>query len=391
MLAMALRRVPTFHSVEQAAQLARRRVPKSVHAFIEGGTEQRLTVQANRDALDAITFLPRAAEVHTEPVLARTVLGHDLTMPVIVAPAGYIRLAHAHGETGAARAAGRAGIPVGVSTLAAHDIFDIARATTGPTWWQLYFPGGRAGASVAIERARQAGCSALFVTVDLAASGARERELRGGTIPTGVTLRNALTYAPELIPRPRWLYDFARSGLRLDVPNVRSGLDEPPMSAAAASKSMRGNAPNWDDLAWVREQWQGPMIVKGILRVEDAVRCADLGADGIVVSNHGGNALDSTPATMRVLPRIVDAVGDRVEVLADGGITRGIDVVKALALGARAVLIGRAYIWGLAAGGEPGVDRVLTLVRDGIARTLTLLGCPSVDDLDRTYVEAPWL
>lgn len=388
---MILRPKARFHSVEQAITLARRRVPRSVFRYIEGGNEDEITVRANRAAFGEITFLPRAAVVHPKPDLRRTVLGHDLAMPVIVAPAGYIRLAHIDGEIGAARAAGRAGIPAGISTLSSYDIFDITSASSGPVWYQLYFAGGRVGAEIAIDRAKRAGCTALFVTVDLAASAARERQLRGGTIPTGVTLRNAWTYAPELLPRPRWLYDFARSGLRLDVPNVRTSIDGPPLSAAEASKSMRGNAPTWDDIAWVRERWGGPVIIKGILTVDDARRAIDVGADAIVVSNHGGNALDSTPATMRVLPRIADAVGGDIEVLVDGGIRRGADVVKAVALGARAVLIGRAYVWGLAAAGEPGVDRVLRIVRDGIGRTLSLLGCPSVEALDRSFVEAPWL
>jgi isopentenyl diphosphate isomerase/L-lactate dehydrogenase-like FMN-dependent dehydrogenase len=181
-----------------------------------------------------------------------------------------------------------------------------------------------------------------------------------------------------------------RDGLRLDVPNVRSDPNGPPMTAAEASKSMRATAPRWEDFAWLRERWSGPIIAKGLLRADDARRAIDAGADAIVVSNHGGNALDSTPATIKVLPGIVDAVGGRVDVLVDGGIRRGSDIVKALAFGARAVLVGRAYIWGLAAGGESGVERVLRVLRDDVARTLTLLGCPSVQALDRSYVEAPW-
>jgi isopentenyl diphosphate isomerase/L-lactate dehydrogenase-like FMN-dependent dehydrogenase len=185
------------------------------------------------------------------------------------------------------------------------------------------------------------------------------------------------------------LYDFARDGMRLDVPNVRVDRDGPPLSAAAASRSMRLSAPTWADLAWIKQQWSGPIIIKGILNRDDARRAVDVGADAIVVSNHGGNALDGTPATLGLLPRIVDAVGADVEVLVDGGIRRGVDVVKAVALGARAVLIGRAYIWGLAAGGEAGVERVLAMFKDGIERTLALLGCPSVSALDRSYVDAP--
>lgn len=380
-----------FHSVDQAQQLARRRIPRSVYRYIEGGTEAELTVRANRAAYDEVSFLPRAGVVHTNPDLRRTVLGHEQAMPVVVAPAGYIRLAHRDGEIGAARAAGNAGIAAGLSTLASHDIVDVVAASTGPVWYQLYFAGGRPGAEIAIDRAKAAGATALVVTLDLAGSAARERSLKGGVIPTKVDLRNALRYAPELVPRPRWLIDFARDGMRLDVPNVRTDPDGPALSAAAASKTMRGQAPTWEDFEWIRERWGGPLVVKGLLRVDDARRAIDLGADAIVVSNHGGNALDSTPATIRVLPEFVDAVGDEVEVLVDGGIRRGGDVVKALALGAHAVLIGRAYVWGLAAGGEDGVARVLELMRSGIERTLTLLGCPSIDALDRSHVDAPWL
>jgi isopentenyl diphosphate isomerase/L-lactate dehydrogenase-like FMN-dependent dehydrogenase len=378
-----------FHSVDQAKQVAKRRLPKSVYRFLEGGTEAEITVRANRQAFDDVTFRPRAATVCPAPDLRTTVLGQELSMPVIVAPAGFIRLAHRDGEIGAARAAGRAGIAAGVSTLSSHDIVDITAASAGPVWYQLYFAGGRTGAEIAMERAAKAGCTALVLTVDVAAAAGRERALRGGGVPTGVTVRNAITYAPELLPRPRWLIDFLRDGMRLDVPNVRASMDGPPLSVAEASKSMRGHGPRWEDLDWIREQWSGPIVMKGILRVEDARRAADAGVDAIVVSNHGGNALDSTPATLRVLPSIVDAVGEDVEVLVDGGIRRGADVVKAVALGARAVLIGRAYIWGLAAAGEPGVDRVLSILRQGIASTLTLLGCPSVGELDRTYVDAP--
>ena len=384
-----MRSEPRFHSVGHAQHLARRRVPRSVYRYIEGGTEDEYTVRANRAAFAEVTFNPRVAVLHEQRDLRTSVVGQSLALPVIVAPAGYIRLAHRDGEVGAARAAGAMGTAAGVSTLSYYPIEQVAAASSGPVWYQLYFAGGRAGAEIAIERAHAAGCRALIVTVDLAAAAGRERALRGGVIPQRVTLRNALSYGPELLVRPRWLYGFARDGLRLDVPNVRVDRDGPPLSAAAASKSMRQHAPTWADFGWIRQQWSGPIIVKGILSRDDARRAVDSGADAIVVSNHGGNALDGTPATLGVLPRIVDAVGADVEVLVDGGFRRGVDVVKAIALGARAVLIGRAYIWGLAAGGSAGVERVLAQFRDGIDRTLALLGCPSVAALDRSYVDAP--
>ena len=213
--------------------------------------------------------------------------------------------------------------------------------------------------------------------------------MRGGRIPTRVDLRTALTYAPEIVLRPAWAIDFLRGGLRLEVPNVRRTIDGPPLSAAEASASMRTSTPTWDDLGWIKERWGGKLAVKGVLSAEDARRAVDLGADAVIVSNHGGNALDGTPASLRMLPEVVTAVGDRTEVLMDGGVRRGADVVKALALGARAVLIGRAYLWGLAARGEQGVGDILGMFRAGIDRTLALLGCPSVEALDHSYLHLP--
>jgi isopentenyl diphosphate isomerase/L-lactate dehydrogenase-like FMN-dependent dehydrogenase len=385
---MATRR-PRFLSIDGAQALAKRRVPRSVYQFIEGGTEGALTVRANRQAYEQVTFVPRAAVLVPSPDLSVTVLGCELSMPVVVAPAGMIRIAHRGGEVAAASAAGRLGTAVGVSTLSSYPIEEIAGSTAGPVWYQLYFAGGRAGAEIAIDRAKQAGCRALLVTVDLAASARREQAFPGGEIPSRVDLRNALRYAPQLVVKPQWLYDFLRDGLHIDVPNVRVSPDGPPLSAAAASASMRASAPTWADLVWIREQWSGPIAVKGILSADDARRTRDAGVEAVIVSNHGGNALDSLPATLRVLPDIVGAVGDDLEVLMDGGIRRGSDVVKSLALGAKAVLVGRSYIWGLAAGGEEGVFQALRILRDGVSRTLGLLGCATLAELDGSFVAVP--
>jgi isopentenyl diphosphate isomerase/L-lactate dehydrogenase-like FMN-dependent dehydrogenase len=388
-----MRATKRFLSIDGAQALARRRVPRSVYEFIEGGTDGSLTLKANRQAYESVVFRPRAAVFVPEPELAVTVLGSELAMPVIVAPAGMIGMAHTGGEVAAARAAGKLGTAVGVSTLSSYPIDEITAATAKPVWYQLYFAGGKTGAEIAIDRAKSAGCTALLVTVDLAASARRERSFPGGEIPQSVDLRNVLRYAPQMVIRPRWLLDFWRAGMRLETPNVRIDPEGPALSAAAASASMRATAPTWSDLEWIREQWPGPIAIKGILSPDDARRSRDSGVDGIVVSNHGGNALDGLPATLRVLPAIVDAVGDDLEVLMDGGIRRGSDVVKAMALGARAVLVGRSYIWGLAAGGEPGVYQALKILRDGVRRTLGLLGCSGVSELDRSFVGFPeeWL
>ena len=376
-------------SVADAERLARRQIPRSVREFFEGGTEAALTVSENRRAFEDVGFRPRAAVSFDRRDLASTVLGQGLSMPVIVAPAGFIRLAHRDGDVGLARAAGKVGTATAVSTLSSCAIEDVCAASTGPIWYQVYFAGGRGAAELAIERARAAGCKALLVTVDLAGHLRRETGKLGGAVPGRIDLRNAWRYGPEMLLRPRWLAGFLRGGLSLEVPNVQAGPDGPALSVAEASAGMRASAPTWDDLGWIREAWPGPLALKGIVRPDDARRAVDGGVEGIVVSNHGGNALDGTMATLRALPAVVDAVGSQIEVLMDGGIRRGTDIAKALALGARAVLVGRACAWGLAAAGTAGVERVLELLRDGLDNTLALLGCPSVHDLDPSYLELP--
>lgn len=383
------RRRAHFHSVDHAAEIARRRLPRSAYWYFEGGTEDEYTRVANREIFPEVTFRPRAAVHHARHDLTTRVLGCNLSLPVIPGPVGYLRLAHRDAEVGAARAAGRAGTAIGVSTLSSRPIGDICAASEGPVWWQLYLAGGRPGAEIAIDQAKRAGCRALLVTVDLAAAAGRERSIRGGGIPTRIDLRNALRFAPEMLTHPRWALDFIRDGRELNVPNIRTTADGPALSTAEASKSMRAHAPTWADFDWIRERWGGPIAIKGVLTPADARRAVEVGADAIVVSNHGGNALDGTPATLRVLPEVVAEVRDEIEVLVDGGFWRGTDVVKALGMGARGVLVGRAYAFGLAAAGEDGVGRVLHLFRDGIQRTLALLGCPSVTELDATYVDWP--
>ncbi|HEY3737625.1 MAG TPA: alpha-hydroxy acid oxidase [Jatrophihabitans sp.] len=383
-----MRRRPIL-SVDIAQQRARRKVPRSVYAFIEGGTQGEYTVRANRVAFDEVTFRPRAGIFTSERSLSTSVLGCDLSMPVVLAPAGLVRLAHRGAEVLAAKVAGDLGLATGVSTLASSPIEAVTAATTGPVWYQVYFAGGKRGAEIAIDRAREAGCRALLVTLDSAVQSRREKLAAGRGVPSRVSLRTALQWAPETLVRPKWLWDYMQDGFRLEVPNVRSAPDGPPLSAAEASASMRQAAPTWADLEWIRERFGGPIAAKGILSAEDARRAVDHGASAVIVSNHGGNALDGTPATLRVLPEIVEAVGDVTEVLMDGGIRRPGDIAKALALGARAVLIGRAYIWALAGGGEQGLRELLGELHEGLDGVLALLGCESVHDLDPSYVSLP--
>jgi isopentenyl diphosphate isomerase/L-lactate dehydrogenase-like FMN-dependent dehydrogenase len=308
-------------------------------------------------------------------------------MPVIASPVGGLRLAHRDAETGVARAADAAGIPVGVSTSAHHRIEDITRGLSAPVWYQLYMAGGRGAAEGAIERARDAGCAALVLTVDMlgAGLGTKANSARN-RVPNQVTLRNAVQYAPELLVRPRWFADYAREGLTLQAANVRHPHDGSPMTF---SQALPIN-PTWEDMIWIKELWRGPLVIKGIMRTDDAKRAVDAGADAIAVSNHGGLVLDGVPGSLRSLPAVVAAVDGQAEVLFDGGVRTGADVVKALALGARAVLCGRACLWGLAAGGQAGVGRVLELLRDDIELTLAELGCPSVQDLDPGDLDLPF-
>jgi isopentenyl diphosphate isomerase/L-lactate dehydrogenase-like FMN-dependent dehydrogenase len=373
-------------SVGDAERVAKRRIPRSVYRAFAGANGEHLTMTDNLRAFREVGFLPHVAVSHESRVLSTTVLGQPLAMPVVISPVGGLRLAHRDGEVGAAQAAHVMRIPIGVSTMSSRRIEEIAATTSTPVWYQLYLAGGRSAAEGAIERSRAAGCAALVVTVDLlgvsptpSASSARSR------IPTEVTLGNAVHYLPELVMRPRWLAGYARDGLRLSAANVRPSPGGPPLSFAQALPI----TPTWEDIPWIAEAWQGPLVIKGIIRPDDARRAVDAGADAIVVSNHGGFVLDGVPASLRALPGVVKAVGTDVEILLDGGVRSGADVVKALALGARAVLCGRACVWGLAAGGSEGVLRVLEILRDGIDRTLAELGRASVHDLDVTDLDLP--
>jgi isopentenyl diphosphate isomerase/L-lactate dehydrogenase-like FMN-dependent dehydrogenase len=374
-------------STEHARRIAKRKLPPLVYRFIEGGSEDSTTVRANREGFQEIGFRPRVAQDHNPRDLRTTVLGRELAMPVITTPAGFIRVAHPEGELAVARAAEAAGIAVGISTLASVAIEEITAAASD-VWFQLYMIGGREGSEIAIERAKKAGCRVLVVTCDLADNtGGNDLEPVGAP-PGRVDLRTAVRYAPEMVRHPRWAASFLRGGLQLIAPNA-PGKDGAALAVSEGSAAIRAHPPTWDDIDVIRAQWDGPLVVKGITCAEDARRAIDSGADAVSVSNHGGNGLDGAPATIRALPEVVDAVGDRIEVLLDGGVRRGGDVVKAVALGARAVLIGRPYIWALAAGGEAGVRELLALFERGIDGTLRLLACPSVAALDRSVLRMP--
>jgi len=375
-------------SVEDAEYLARRRLPKALAQLIEVG-DPTPAFGRNLAAFQDVSLRPRAAVFNRQRDLRASVLGNQIALPVIVAPTGNLRVLHPDGEPGVARAAGAAGTIQCVSTFTGHRIEDVASAATGPVFFQLYLVGGRENAEANIERARRAGCQALVITVDTAARPQAKHSVRDRAfLPLAIDARTALRFLPQVIGKPEWLLDFVRDGMTIKVPMIRRA-DGTSMTFAEASEGLAVEIPVWEDLAWIQEQWKGPIVVKGLLRAEDARRAVDCGAAAIVVSNHGGHLLPATAPSLRVLPEVVDAVGDQVEVLLDSGIRRGADVVKAISLGARAVLIGRGYLWAHAAAGEAGVRRILEVFRDGIDSTLALIGCPSVSALDSSYVSVP--
>ena len=380
---------PRVVNIEDLRRLAQRRLPRPVFDYLDGGAEDEITLRENTRAFQDISFRPRGAMATKKCDLAVRILGQELSFPAMLAPIGYSRLLHPGGEVVAAKAAGEAGIAYILSTISGHKLEAVKSATKGPAWYQLYLLGGREAAEAGIDRARAAGYSGLVITVDTAVAGMRERDPRNGMKELlGESFLAKLPYLPEILARPRWLAAFLADG---GVPRLENIVvpGQGPMKLVDVAAALVDAAVTWDDLRWIRKVWPGPIIVKGILTAEDAERAVDEGAAAVVVSNHGGRQLDSVSATIRALPDVVSAVNGRMTVLMDGGIRRGSDIVKAICIGACAVLIGRAYAYGLAAAGEAGVTRALQILKADIERTLRLLGCPAVTALDSSYVELP--
>ena len=374
-----------FTNIEDLRIAARRRLPRSVFDYIDGGADGEVTLRENCRAFEDVTFRPRCAVETPAPDLRTTVLGTPLSMPLILAPVGSSRMFWPRGEEVAAAVAGAAGTIYSLSTLSGCRLEDVKRSTQGPAWYQLYLCGGRDVASATVQRAKDVGYSALILTIDTPVAGLRERDLRNGA--KELLTRRAwpmLPYVGQFMARPGWLADFFRDGGLMSFPNVM--LADGPMPYADVGLALEQSTVTWKDLGWIREIWKGPIVIKGVHIGDDARRAVDEGADAIVVSNHGGRQLDGVAATIRVLPEIVAAVGGRTEVLLDSGVRRGGDIAKALCLGARAVLIGRAYAYGLAAAGGPGVTRAIEILKGDLVRTMKLLGVGSVADLDRSYV-----
>jgi L-lactate dehydrogenase (cytochrome) len=373
--------------IEDLRQAARRRLPRVVFDYIDGGAEAERTLAENSRAFDRIALRPKSAVATPGVDIKATVLGAPLAVPFILAPIGSSRLFYPHAEEHAARAAGAAGTAYTLSTLSGTRLEDVKAATQGPAWYQLYLVGGRDVAAAAIERARTAGYSALVVTIDTPVAGMRERDVRNGmkALVDG-RLGPMLPFLPQFVVRPGWVAGFLSDGGLMNFPNVVLA-DKRAMPYADVGAALAQSVVSWADFKWIHDAWKGPIVVKGVHTADDGRRAMDEGAQAIVVSNHGGRQLDGVAATIRILPEVAAAVGDRVEVLMDGGIRRGSDIVKAICLGARAVLIGRAYTYGLAAAGEQGVTRAIDILRDDLLRTMALLGCPSLRELDESYVD----
>jgi pre-mycofactocin synthase len=382
-----LNRNPWFESVAVAQRRAKRRLPKSVYSALIAGSEAGVTLADNVAAFRELGFAPHVGGAPAQRDMTTTVMGQQISLPVLISPTG-VQSVHPDGEVAVARAAAARSTAMGLSSFASRPIEEVVAANP-QTFFQLYWAGSREQIAARIERARAAGAVGLIVTLDWTFS--HSRDWGSPKIPEQMDLRTAIRLLPEALTRPQWFLEWTRAGgpPDLTVPNMTALGAPAPTFFGAYGEWMMTPPPSWEDLRWLREQWDGPFMLKGIVRVDDARRAADAGFSAISVSNHGGNNLDGTPATIRALPAIAEAVGDQIEVLLDGGIRRGGDVVKALALGAKAVMIGRAYLWGLAAAGQGGVENVLDIMRAGIESTLLGLGRASTAEVTPEDVIAP--
>jgi heme/flavin dehydrogenase (mycofactocin system) len=376
-----------FESVAEAERRAAKRLPRSVHLAIRAGSERGQTLADNVAAFGELGFAPHMAGLSPKREQATVVMGQEIAMPVLMSPTG-VQAVHPDGELAVARAAAARGVAIGLSSFASKPMEEVVAANP-QTFLQVYWSGSRELLAQRLERAKSAGVVGLIVTLDW--SFVHARDWGSPFIPERIDAKAALRYAPEVLRRPRWLAQWARTKTLpdLSVPNWGAAGAAAPTFFGAYGEWMMTPPPSWDDLGWLCREWGGPVMLKGVMRVDDARRAVDIGATAISVSNHGGNNLDGTPATIRALPPIVAAVGGDLEVLMDGGIRRGSDVVKAVALGARAVMIGRAYLWGLAANGQAGVENVLDILRNGIDSALLALGRGSVTELTPTDVLVP--
>lgn len=379
---------PRVVNIEDLRRLAFKRLPRAVFDYIDGGADAEVTLRANVRSFEEVTFRPRNACAPEKCDLSTTVLGRELSFPLILAPLGFTRLFHPEGERGAAAAASAAGIGYCLSSFSGYHVDEIGKAAPGVLWYQLYLAGGREVVEASLDRAQKAGFSVLAVTIDTNTPGHRERDHRNG-VPQLLSggLMDKLPFVPALLTRPRWLINYLLDRDVMKFPNIV--VKGNAMGVTDVREMLRQSTVSWADMKWIRQAWRGPILMKGVITGDDARRSLDEGAAGVIVSNHGGRQLDSSSATLRALPEIVEAVDGRGEVLMDGGIRRGGDILKAICLGAKAVLAGRAYAYGLAGAGGAGVARAVEILRSDAERTLTLLGCSSIAELNRSFVRIP--
>lgn len=378
---------PWFETVAVAQRRAERQLPSSVYRALVAGSESGATLAENSAAFRELGFAPHVADLAHHRDLATEVMGHPVSLPVVISPTG-IQAVHPDGEVAVARAAAARGTGIGLSAFASRAIEEVIEANP-QTSFQVYWSGSKDQILSRLHRAKRAGASGLIVTLDW--TFAHGRDWGSPVLPRRLDLKAMARFAPQVLRRPRWMGRWVRSGAvpALTVPNMAVDGAPAPTFFEAYGEWMGTFPPSWEDLRWLREQWDGPFMLKGIMRLDDARRAVDIGASALSVSNHGGNNLDTTPASIRALPAVVEAVGKSIEIVLDGGIRRGSDVVKALALGAQAVMIGRAYLWGLAANGQAGVENVLDILRDGIDSAVLGLGRCSVRDLRPDDIVVP--
>jgi L-lactate dehydrogenase (cytochrome) len=382
------RRLQRAASIDDLRQMARRRLPRGVFDYIDGGADDELSVRRNVEAFRQIEFRPRVLRDVADVDPSTTLLGRALPIPLVLAPTGFTRMADPDGELAVARAAARIGVPYTLSTMATRSIEQVAECSPGPKWFQVYVWRDRGLVRQMIARAEEAGYEAIMLTVDTAVLGRRERDVRRGfTLPPAIGVGTLLDGALH----PGWTWRFVRSDPIAFANVVRSGAGQAtePVNLADYVSSQFDPSLSWRDIDWFRSVWQRPLILKGVQTVADAVLAAEAGVDAVALSNHGGRQLDGAPVPLELVQPVADAVGDRVQLICDGGIRRGSDIVKAVSLGATTCMIGRAYLYGLGAAGERGVDHVLRLLDAGVRRTMALVGCRTVADLGPDLIS--WL
>ncbi|MET4782202.1 pre-mycofactocin synthase MftD [Glaciihabitans sp. UYNi722] len=376
-----------FETVAEAQRRARKRLPSSVYGALVAGSEKGLTIDDNMAAFSELGFAPHVAGHKPERDLSTTVMGIPISFPVIISPTG-VQAVHPEGEVAVARAAKNRGTIMGLSSFASKPVEEVAAANQN-LFFQMYWTGTREAMVQRMDRARAAGAKGLIATLDWSFSNGRD--WGSPTIPDKMSLKTMVTFAPNVLPHPKWLWEFAKTRHIPDLttPNLTAPGGEAPTFFGAYYEWMQTPPPTWEDVEWLRKEWGGPFMLKGVTRIDDAKRAINAGVTAISVSNHGGNNLDGTPGTIRVLQSVAEVVNNQIEIVLDGGVRRGSDVAKAVALGARAVMIGRAYLWGLAANGQAGVENVLDILRGGLDSAVLGLGHSSIKQLSPADLYVP--